>query len=110
MTIPAVFVVVYVITVGEGNMSGMAERFNEAGVATVASGPNIGLYVLVARAAETMPPVKNGTEVLREYAGVVTVGVTRREFGRVVATISEAVSIKLSTTEETSGVVVFDKG
>lgn len=67
VTKPASLVRMRVASVGDGDTVGMAV----AAATWDRLVPNIALYVLVARAAETMPPMEAVTEVLNVYAGVV---------------------------------------
>jgi hypothetical protein len=49
-----------------------------------------GAYVLTARSEDTIPPALAGMDVLNAYDGVANVGVGRRAFGSVVATVADA--------------------
>jgi len=80
--LPCELVDVIVVTVGSGEMSGRD-------VTIVTFGPKIALYVLVARADVTSPPVEAWIDVLNAYVGVENEGVERRELGKTVVTVSD---------------------
>lgn len=72
-----------VINVGEGDIVGKA-------VALKPFKPKRGLYVLVARPEDTIPPTGAGIDELNVYGGVVYVGVDKTKLGNVVAIVADS--------------------
>jgi len=100
-TTPCALVKTIVVTVGAGVIAGKD-------VISPIFCPKIGLYVLVARADVTIPPVEALIEELKPYDGVEKVGVGRREFGSVVATVADTDDRKAATAvAATSSVALF---
>jgi len=79
---PSALVVTTTVTVGAGVIAGKDVTFESFF-------PKIALYVLVARADATIPPVGAWIDELNTYSGVEMDGVGRREFGSVVATVAD---------------------
>ena len=93
-----------VCTVGEGTSVAIAEALRCLELSSAE-------YVLVASAEVTTSPGVAEMEVLNVYAGVVNVGVERRKFGRVVASVAEWTERKEATSAAVSfRVVTFDMG